>query len=158
VGAMSAHGAYLPEHGAEWDAADCVPELSRRARGVPSYAILRTLGRDGMRAMVARHCGLAATVGQALRQVEGITVMSEAASNQVAFRCGDGEAGDAATDAVLARVQAMGRVYPSHGVWRGRHIIRVSVCAYGTGEDEVAMLVADVRAAWGEVRGDGHGA
>ncbi len=157
VRAMSAHGAYLPEHGAEWDPADCVPELSRRARGVPSYAILRTLGRDGVRAMVARHCGLAAMVGSALRQVEGITVMSESVSNQVAFRCGEGAAGDAATDAVLARVQAMGRVYPSHGVWRGRHIIRVSVCAYGTGEAEIGMLMADVTAAWAEVRGDGHG-
>jgi aromatic-L-amino-acid decarboxylase len=34
-------------------------EFSRRARGAPIWAALRTLGRDGLEAIVERHCRLA---------------------------------------------------------------------------------------------------
>ena len=147
VGAMSAHGAYLPDHGAVWDPADSVPELSRRARGVPAYAVLRTLGRDGVREMVARHCRLALRVADRLAAMPGVTVMNEVVSNQVAFRVGEGEAGDALTQAVLARVQAEGRSYPTHGVWRGRNVIRVSISNHATAEADVDALAASVAVA-----------
>lgn len=152
VGAMSAHGDYLPERGAIANPSDSVPELARRARGVPSYAILQHLGRRGLREMIARHCRLAEDARAALSGIDGLCVMSEASSNQVAFRCGEGAAGDTATDAVLARVQGKGRVYPSHGIWRGRHIIRVSICGHATGEADVAALIADVGEAWAGVQ------
>lgn len=147
TGAMSAHGAYLPEKGAIWDPADSVPELSRRARGVPSYAILRTLGASGLRALIARNCALATGLAARLATLSGVTVMNEIASNQVAFRCGAGAAGDALTEAVLARVQADGRTYPTHGLWQGRHIIRVSISGHATSEADTDALVAAVRLA-----------
>jgi len=59
VAAMSARGAYLPETSEHWEPTDSTLELSRRARGVPSYAILRHLGRAGVRELVERHCRLA---------------------------------------------------------------------------------------------------
>ncbi|EYD72948.1 Aromatic-L-amino-acid decarboxylase [Rubellimicrobium mesophilum DSM 19309] len=152
VGAMSAHGAYLPEHGAVPDPADAVPELSRRARGVPSWAILQTLGREGVREMVARHCRLAAWIGGQLSQIPGITVLNEVVANQVAFHVGEGDRRDAATAAVLARVQAGGRVYPTHGQWRGGAIIRVSVIGHRTDEDRARAAVEAIREAWAHVR------
>jgi glutamate/tyrosine decarboxylase-like PLP-dependent enzyme len=66
IASMSARGAYLPEPTAHWEPSDSTPELSRRARGIPSYAILRHLGRAGVRDMVARHCRLADRIARTL--------------------------------------------------------------------------------------------
>jgi hypothetical protein len=51
------------------------------------------------------------------------------------------------TEAVLARVQADGRSYPTHGVWQGRHIIRVSISGHATTTAETGALVEAVTAA-----------
>ncbi len=147
VGAMSAHAGYLPDRSAIWDPADSVPELSRRARGVPSYAILRTLGASGVREMVARHCQLAERVSAGLAAITDVTVMNEPASNQISFRVGNGEAGDAWTGRVLAQVQAEGRNFPSHGVWKGRQIIRVSLSNHATTGADIDALLASVATA-----------
>ena len=36
-----------------------VPELSRRARGVPVWALIKTFGKSGIAEMVDRHCRFA---------------------------------------------------------------------------------------------------
>ena len=55
-----------PDRGPERDAVDWVPEFSRRARGVPVYATLRALGRDGVEDLVDRCCACAARMGEIL--------------------------------------------------------------------------------------------
>lgn len=156
LGAMSAKGAYLPDEGGYWDPNDTTMELSRRARGVPSYAILKTLGRRGVREMVARHCALARRAADALSRIEGVSVLNEVVCNQVAVTFGEGSEGDRATREVLARVQAKGRSYPSHGAWKGRQIMRVSVSGYLTEERHIDALVEDVDEAWRAVRETGE--
>ncbi len=148
VAAMSARGSYLPGMTAQWEPSDSTPELSRRARGVPSYAILRHLGRSGMREMIARHCRLAERVAHALAAEPGLHVLNEIHSNQVAVACGDGPDGDTQTMRVLKRVQDRGKVYPSHGVWAGRKIIRASVIGYAMHEDDVDLLASEIIDAW----------
>lgn len=143
VASMTARGAYLPEVGKTWEPSDSTLELSRRARGVPSYAILKHLGASGVRAMISRHCALADYLAEQLSALNGITVMNEVVSNQVALACAD----DATTQAVLDRVQANGRVYPSHGVWRGRKIIRCSITNHATDKADIDLLVAELKAA-----------
>jgi len=143
VASMSARGAYLPEVGKTWEPSESILELSRRARGVPSYAILRHLGASGVRAMIARHCALAEYLARRLAEGSGFTVLNDVVSNQVAIACAD----DATTQRVLDRVQANGRVYPSHGVWRGRKIIRCSITNHATDRADIDVLVAELRAA-----------
>lgn len=143
VASMTARGAYLPEVGKTWEPSESTLELSRRARGVPSYAILKHLGASGVRDLIARHCALAEYLAERLSAEPGITVLNAVASNQVAMTCAD----DATTQAVLDRVQARGRVYPSHGVWRGRKIIRCSISNHATDRDDIDTLVAELRAA-----------
>lgn len=150
VASMSARGAYLPDTTEHWEPADSVFELSRRGRGVPSYAILRHLGRAGVREMVARHCRLAERLAVRIAAVPGIRVMNEIASNQVAIRCGDD---DAMTRAVLAGVQARGRVYPSHGVLNGAEIIRASIIGYAMQDEHVDLLAEEVIAVWHDTKG-----
>lgn len=152
VASMSARGAYLPDTTDHWEPADSTPELSRRARGIPSYAILRHLGRGGVREMVARHCRLAAKAAGLLAAEPGIAVLNEIHANQVAIACGEGATGDRQTRAVLEIVQRRGRVYPTHGEWRGRQIIRISVIGYATQDEHVETLVEELIAAWRQVR------
>ena len=148
VASMSARGSYLPEQTDHWEPTDSTPELSRRARGIPSYAILRHFGRSGVRELVSRHCRLAERIAKALSKEPGIHVLNEVHSNQVAFACGDRPHGDAQTNQVLKRVQERGKVYPTHGEWDGRRIIRASVIGYAMEEDDADLLVSEVIDAW----------
>jgi glutamate/tyrosine decarboxylase-like PLP-dependent enzyme len=143
VSAMTARGDYLPALGVTWEPSESVLELSRRGRGVPSYAILHHLWAGGVRAMVARHCLLATYFAGRIADLAGFNVLNEVASNQVAIAC----ATDDLTAAVLERVQASGKVYPSHGVWRGRKIIRVSIINHTTGHADIDLLVSEFSAA-----------
>lgn len=153
VSSMSAKGAYLPSESGVWDPNDSTPELSRRARGVPSYAILRTLGKKGVRDMVAGHCEMAKWVAAQLRDMPEITVLNDVTCNQIAFCCGDGDARDELTQKVLKAIHDEGRVYPTHGQWRGGEIIRVSVIGHKTTKSDVEELVASTRNAIRTVMG-----
>jgi len=140
VRAMTARGAYLPELEDTWEPSDSTLELSRRARGVPSYAIIRHLGADGVREMVARHCALAEYLAGRLTDIEGLNVVNTVASNQVAIACDT----DEATTRVLQQVQANGKVYPSHGEWHGQQIIRVSIINFATDRADIDLLVQEL--------------
>jgi len=93
--------------------------------------------------MIARHCALARYLADRLAAEPGIAVVNDVASNQVAIACPD----DETTATVLDRVQANGRVYPSHGVLHGRKIIRVSVINHATDRADIDLLVAELLAA-----------
>lgn len=144
VSAMSARGAYLPDTGETWEPSDSTLELSRRARGVPSYAILKHLGVSGLQEMISRHCALATYLAERLTDEPGLAVVNDVVANQVAIRCDT----DELTRKVLQQVQTSGRVYPSHGVWRGRQIIRVSISNHATSRADIDLLVNELRSAF----------
>ena len=85
----------------------------------------------------------------------GLHVLNEVVLNQVALACGEGAEGDRCTRAVLAAVQADGVCYPTHGRWRGREIIRVSVSAGPTTLADGERSAEAIVAAWRRVRGAG---
>ena len=143
VGAMSVRGAYLPDLGETWEPSDSTLELSRRARGIPSYAILKYLGASGVRAMITRHCTLARYLADRLSPEPGIEIMNDVVSNQVAIAFES----DDVTAKVLERIQTRGKVYPSHGVWHGRQIIRVSVINHATDRADMDLLIEELLAA-----------
>lgn len=149
VSAMSARGAYLPDTGETWEPSDSTLELSRRARGVPSYAILKHLGASGVREMITRHCALAVYLAESIAAEPGFEVLNDVVSNQVAISCGD----DKQTSEILQSVQASGQVYPSHGVWRERQIIRVSITNHATDRADIDLLIEELRAAHRMVSG-----
>jgi len=140
VSSMSARGAYLPEPGETWEPSDSTLELSRRARGVPSYAIIRHLGAQGVRSMIARHCALATYLADQLAAYPGIEVLNDVVLNQVAIACET----DEITTKVLETIQERAQVYPSHGVWRNRQIIRVSVINHSTDYADIDLLISEI--------------
>ena len=153
VASMSAHGAYLPDPSDHWAPFDSTFELSRRARGVPSYAIMKHLGKSGVRELVLRHCRLAEYLADEIAKFPGLQVLNEVACNQIAIASEPGDRGDAKVKATLDIIQKRGRVYPSHGIWRGQQIIRVSIINYATQKEHIDLLIDELRAAWGKVQG-----
>ena len=148
--AMQIAASYLPASaGADRVPADYVPELSRRARGFATWAMIRLLGRQGVADMVSRHCALARLFAQKLGAEPGVEIMNTVVLNQVAVHFGN----DAQTQAVIARVQASGECFVAGASWRGKAIMRISVTNENTTEADVDRSVAAMLEAWRAVRG-----
>jgi glutamate/tyrosine decarboxylase-like PLP-dependent enzyme len=128
-----------------------VPELSRRARGFPLYAALRTLGREGVRAMIERGCAVARRIAAGLAVLPGVEILNDVVLNQVLVRFtvpeGTAEAGDALTDAVVREVQQEGTIWLGGTRWHGLAAIRISVSNWATGDAEADLAVDALRRA-----------
>jgi glutamate/tyrosine decarboxylase-like PLP-dependent enzyme len=127
------------------DAMNFVPEHSRRARGLPIYAALRSLGRTGVAHLVERSCARARALAEGLAELPGCEVLNEVVFNQVIVRFED----DASTDAVLAAVQESGEAWTSGTTRDGRKAIRFSVSSWQTSERDVERTLAAFAAARG---------
>ncbi|WP_455821334.1 pyridoxal phosphate-dependent decarboxylase family protein [Pseudomonas cerasi] len=111
-------------------------EFSRRPRGIPVWAALRTLGREGVAAMVEQHCGLARYISKGLQEA-GFTILNRVILNQVLFRAQD----DEHTQRVREALQASGEVWFSGTLWQGKTALRISVCSWRTQEVHTEKLV-----------------
>jgi glutamate/tyrosine decarboxylase-like PLP-dependent enzyme len=141
-GAMSMQAAYLVV-GEEWEPSKYAPELSRRARGVELWAGLRSLGWQGMAAIVERTSSHARRFAAGLKAA-GFDVLNDVVINQVLVSFGDAEK----TLRVIARLQAEGTCWCGSTVWQGRTAMRISVSNYATTADDVDRSVeAMVKAA-----------
>jgi len=138
--AMTITASYLIQDEGEQrvrDQVDWVPEFSRRARGFPVYAALRSLGRSGIAELVERCCEGATRFAAAIAELPDVEVLNEVVLNQVLFRFDS----DERTDEVLRRVQESGAVWMSGTTWAGRKAIRVSVSNWQTGHEEIELAV-----------------
>jgi len=138
-GAMTADAAYLIKgKGEVRDQEDWVPEFSRRARGFPIYAALRSLGRRGVAELIERCCALARRMAERLAAAPGVSVLNDVVLNQVLVRFGDD---DAVTRHVIERVQADGTCWLSGTTWHGRAAMRISVSNWSTTEGDADRSV-----------------
>lgn len=155
LGAMTQWSSYLPSI-AQGDRvpSNYVPELSRRARGVPVYALLKTLGRAGVVEIVERHCRLARRMAERLAAEPGIRVVNEVTINQLIlnFGTGDAEARQADTEAVIARVLDSGVCFVAGAAWRGDWVMRISITSVATTEADIDLSADAIIAAWREAR------
>lgn len=142
--AMSATAAYLMRSDAERENWEYVLDSSRRARGFALYAAIRSLGRDGVRALVERCCDLASRMAGQLAAADGVEVLNDVVLNQVLVRFGDsGEH----TQAVVTAVQRDGIAWMGGTIWQGRAAMRISVSNWSTTEaDADATVEAVLRA------------
>lgn len=152
--AMRIAASYLPA-GDERHPADHVPELSRRARGFATWAMLRNLGRDGVAAMVRRHVALAQRLARRLSEAADVEILNDVVLNQVAVRLGsdlDGAESDRLTGPAIARIQHDGVCFVGGAQWRGRQIVRVSVIGSDTTEADIDVSADAILQAWRAVR------
>ena len=139
---MAVHASYLPT-GELPQPADLVPELSRRARGFSTWAMLKSRGRQGIAQLVGRHCALAARMAERLRAGGGaqLRILNDVALNQVAVRLGEhlgsSQAADALTERVITRIQRAGVCFVGGAHWRDMQILRISVIGGTTTEADI---------------------
>lgn len=154
--AMLIAASYLPAQEGTRHPADYVPELSRRARGFGTWAMIKALGREGIAAMVTRMCAQARRMAERLAQEPGVEIMNEVVLNQVAVRFGadlDGATADALTDRAIARIQRDGACFVGGANWRGRQIVRISVCGASTTDADIDRSADAILSAWRAERG-----
>jgi glutamate/tyrosine decarboxylase-like PLP-dependent enzyme len=143
--AMALTAAYLPRaHEEERWPAEWVPELSRRARALPVYAALRSLGREGVAEIVDNCCARAAQLAERFANVPEVEILNDVTLNQVLVRFGDD---DAVTDAVIRAVQDDGVCWLGGTTFRGRRAMRVSICNWATNEEDVERSARSILAA-----------
>ena len=140
--AMQLQAAYLtPDVGRE--PMHHTPDASRRARGIEVWAALRSLGRNGVAALVERTCRHARRFAEGLRAA-GFSVLNEVNLNQVLVSFGS----DEVTQRVAEAVQRGGTCWCGTTVWQGRRAMRISVSSWATTPEDVeASLVAMIEAA-----------
>jgi glutamate/tyrosine decarboxylase-like PLP-dependent enzyme len=125
-----------------------VPELSRRARGVPIWAALASLGREGVRDLVDGLVESAQAIAQGIAAIPGASIVNDVVYTQVCVAFED----DETTTAVYAAILAEGAIFPSPSRWRDRAVIRISVSNWQTHAAEVAITVAAFESARAAVR------
>ena len=130
--AMGMHGDYLI-HDAAGDPFEKVPELSRRARSIPVYAVLAALGRQGVADLVERMAGHAAAFADGIAGIPGAEVLNDVVFTQVCVSFGD----DDRTRGVVDRLLADGEAWMSGSLWRDRAVLRISVSNWSTDAGDV---------------------
>jgi glutamate/tyrosine decarboxylase-like PLP-dependent enzyme len=156
--AMTIAASYLPLVAeGERDPTHFVPELSRRARGFATYAMIRHLGREGIAAMVDRHVALASWMARELAAEAGIHVLNDVVLNQIILCFGEGEDADRLTRETIARTQEDGVFFAGGARWRDRWVMRLSVISAPTTEQDAQRTVEAIRAAWRRVNLTRHG-
>jgi len=150
---MTSTAAYLVQtQGAERDAVDWVPEFSRRARGVPVYATLRALGREGVEDLVDRSCARARQMAEILAAEDGVRILNEVVLNQVLVRFDDD---DELTRSVITGVQQEGTCWLGGTTWQDLAAMRISVCNWATSEEDAARSAAAIVRVFRSLRGGG---
>jgi glutamate/tyrosine decarboxylase-like PLP-dependent enzyme len=137
--AMAITAEYLPTQTTQRNPADFTPELSRRARGVEVWAVLRSLGRDGLAELIERNCRQARRFAEAF-VAAGHEVLNEVVLNQVLVSFGDA----AMTQRVVASVHSDGTCWCGGTVWQGRTAMRISVSSWATTDDDVERSIAAI--------------
>ena len=144
VSAFGAHTSYLINDGhLLGDPYERVPELSRRARGVPVWAALRSLGRSGTIALVDGLVESARALAVGLSRLPGVEVTNDVVFTQVCLSFGS----DERTTAVTQKLIEQGTVWMSGSHWQGRQVLRISVSNWSTDGADVAESIAAVERA-----------
>jgi len=138
--AMGMHGEYLIRDAAG-DPFEFVPEVSRRGRGVPVWAVMRALGRSGLAALVDGFCRNAASFATGIAEIDGSCVENDVVFSQVCVSFGS----DERTQEVTRRLLADGTAWMSGSRWRGKSVLRISVSNWSTTDDDVRRSLESLR-------------
>lgn len=134
--ALHMTGSYIIE-GEDRDGMFFTPEMSRRSRIIELWATLRYLGKSGIDQMIYTMHQRAKQFGQLLNEIEGFTVVNDIVFNQVLVQCDT----DETTEQVMKEIQQIRECWVGGSAWKGRKVIRISVCSWVTNEEDVVKSV-----------------
>ena len=135
VSALQATGSYI-----QWsenrDGMMTTPEMSRRARVIELWMVMKTLGRSGIAQLVEQLCARAKQFADELHR-HGFEIVNTVVFNQVLVACSS----DSDTTRTLEEIQRSGVCWCSGSSWQNRQVIRISVCSCSTTETDVLRSV-----------------
>ncbi len=149
--AMTISASYISPERQARDQIDWNPEWSRRARGIPVYAALRELGKDGVADLVERSTAFCKTLVGEIGKLPGAQLLWEPQLNQGLLRFLDPrptatEADhDKKTEQVIAAINASGKAFFSPTVWQGKQAMRVSVVNWRTTDADIRRTIEVVK-------------
>jgi glutamate/tyrosine decarboxylase-like PLP-dependent enzyme len=148
-GAFATSAAYLGSGGLDrLTFSSFAPEMSRRARALCVWATLRAYGRDGYRAMVERHIGLARRLADQVDAEPDLERLADVPLNVVCFRYRPRGVEQDRLDELNRQLgQAVlddGRVYFGTTVYRGHVAFRPAIVNWRTGPEDVDLIVPTI--------------
>jgi glutamate/tyrosine decarboxylase-like PLP-dependent enzyme len=146
---MTLSASYIAPESSARDQIDWNPEWSRRARGIPVYAALKEMGRQGVEAMIDRCCAHCEALVSGIGALPGVQILHPARLNQGLVRFQrDGqtpEQSDAFTDETIQKINSTGEAFFSGTTWRGQRAMRVSVVNWRTNSRDVERAIEATR-------------
>ena len=115
-----------------------VLDSSRRARGFTLYAAIRSLGREGIRALVEQLLRPGGADGGSAARDRGVEVLNDVVLNQVLVRFGDDEPQDARGHRGASRPTAR---LDGRNDLEGQAAMRISVSNWSTTEADADRTV-----------------
>jgi glutamate/tyrosine decarboxylase-like PLP-dependent enzyme len=138
---------YLVEDKKARDQMNWAPELSRRARGYATYAVIKELGVNGIEALVDRLCRHATSIVERASVLPQTEVLAFPVINQGLLRFHhpthpqDESLNDTFTEKVIAEINASGEAFFQPSTYKGKRCMRVSVSGWRTNDDDVKRTI-----------------
>lgn len=142
INALQASGAYII-YGEQRDGMLYTPEMSRRARVIELWSVIKYLGSQGIDELILGLHQHARQFAQELTQAN-FTVLNEVVFNQVLVTLNaelTAEEEKQRLNAMTQHISESGECWVGTSVWRGRTVIRVSVCSWATTAEDVTRSV-----------------
>ena len=134
--ALHMSGSYIIES-KQRDGMFYTPEMSRRARIIELWAIMKYLGREGINNMILTMHNRAKQFSYEISKIQGFKVDNDVVFNQVMVRCDN----DQITESVLNNIQNLRDCWLGGSVWLGKKVMRVSICSWATTEKDISISV-----------------
>ena len=140
--ALHMSGSYIVES-TERDGMFYTPEMSRRARIIELWSIMKYLGKNGIDEMILTMQQRANQFAEEISQVQGFYVENDIVFNQVIVRCDS----DKITEQTLNNIQMLRECWLGGSMWFGRKVMRVSICSWATTESDISKSVKSFKKA-----------
>jgi len=145
--AMGITAAYISPNEQARDQIDWTPDWTRRARGIPVYAAVRELGREGIAAIVDRCCAHAEALATGIGGLKGARLVAPATLNQALVRFLDPKPNategehDQFTLDMVAAINEEGTAFFSPGMWGYQRVMRISVVNWRTSVRDIQLTL-----------------
>lgn len=139
---MHASGSYIIQSDKR-DGMFYTPEMSRRARIIELWAILKYLGKKGIDEMVLTMHLRAKQFAEELSKIDGFHIENDVVFNQVVVRCES----DILTEKVLSTIQELRECWLGGSIWFDRKVMRISVCSWATTAEDISRSVESFKKA-----------
>ncbi|MBW6505698.1 MAG: aspartate aminotransferase family protein [Rhodobacteraceae bacterium] len=111
--------------------------LGRRFRALKLWFLMRAYGLEGLRTRIRNHVEWANEAAATLAALPGVEIVTPPSLSLFSFAL---TAGDSATEALLAQINADGRIYLTQTRHAGRYVIRVQVGQFDCTAEDVRMI------------------